>query len=125
MGATHSNNQVLGVAMLENIAGSTAPKGLCSNIRSLEHGQINDLRCEKFLLQLFAGIEPVELRHRNIQNDYIGAQFRCGLDQIAPVGDRSDDIEFGLEKGLARPGDQFVIVCNKPTGASVFHDQRS
>jgi hypothetical protein len=66
------------------------------------------------------------LGHRNIENNHIGAQFGRGLQQSPPIGDDSNNVEFGLKKALAGFGNQLVIVGDNDPGAmAIFHDHFS
>jgi hypothetical protein len=48
-------------------------------------------------LQLLAGIESIEQRHANVNDDDIGRQLSSGFHERASVGHRADDIKFRLQ----------------------------
>ena len=62
------------------------------------------------LLDLPPGVETVQQRHRDIEDDDVRFQpLRFG-DQRPPVGRRPDDLAFGGQQLLERAEKQVVIV---------------
>jgi hypothetical protein len=47
--------------------------------------------------ELLAGVQPVQKRHPDIDDDDVGRQFACGLEQGAAIGHPAHDIEPGVQ----------------------------
>jgi hypothetical protein len=65
------------------------------------------------MLYLITRVEPIQLRHRNIEDDHIRFEFGRHLNQSPSVIRNADNVEFGLEKTFASFGQQGVVIGNQ------------
>jgi hypothetical protein len=56
------------------------------------------------------GVEAVEHRHRNIDQNYLRIQAKCSLDKIFPVSDRAEQFKLVVQQTLQALCEQHVIV---------------
>jgi hypothetical protein len=108
--------------VLEDVTLGAAPEGLGGDIGALNHGEIDKFGGATPLFHLFSGIEAVQLRHGDIEDDNVGPEVGRGLQQGTTVGDHAYNFKFRFEKALARFGYEDMIVGNDNPGAmTIFH----
>jgi hypothetical protein len=71
---------------------------------------------------LLTGIQPIELRHRYVQDNRIGPQIAGGLQQFPPVIDDAYNLKLGFQETFASLGHERMVVSNQQAGSVVlFH----
>jgi two-component system KDP operon response regulator KdpE len=90
-----------------------SPERFCRDARLTVLREVDDLDVRVQRFQLLAGVEAVQERHRNIDDDDFGFQFRGGLEQCTSVADGAHDVEVGLKKIRQRLDHHRVIVGEK------------
>ena len=58
------------------------------------HGQKYNRSRRTRLLDADSGLESVDVRHRDVENEHIGLQARRGTDRFATIVDGGDDGEL-------------------------------
>ena len=74
------------------------------------------------LLDLTAGFEAVQERHRDVEDDDVGLELLCGGNQGAPVGHLTDDVALFGQQLRERPEKERVFVCEQDAGPTHARD---
>ena len=100
---------------LEHIRGGARSKRLRREVGVLVHRQEHQLHVPRPLLDLTSGLEAVQQRHRDVEDDDVGLELLGGGDEGPSVGDLTDDVALGRQQLLERAEQQRVIVGQQHT----------
>ena len=84
--------ELRGGRALEEVPGGTCPKRRRRKIRVLVHRQEDDAGVRKSLLDLARGVDAVQQRHRDVDDDDVRSQAVGSGEQGAAVGHHSHDV---------------------------------
>ena len=65
------------------------------------------------MFDLLGGVQAIQLRHADVENDDVGIQRGCDLHQGPAIGNDSHHLKLGLQQTLAGLCHQLVIVGNQ------------
>src|SRR4051794_25575582 len=77
------------------------------------HAQHNDLRVRATRFDLPDRVDTVQLRHRNISDDYIRSQGVNSVQKSKSIMDNADQVERVLKQGLQALCNDRVVVGEK------------
>ena len=84
------------------------------------HREEDYLRFATELLELARRLDAIEQRHRDIHHHYVGALLLAGLQELAAIFGRPDQVELGLQQAADAFGHDLVIVGQQDSRSPVF-----
>jgi hypothetical protein len=112
-GGADRGNEFGGGGVFEHVAGGAGLERTASVRDFLVHGEEDDFDAGVVLLEWREGVDAVEVRHTNVGDDDVGAEFFRGLDQGAPGFHDADEFKQDAEEALQALGDHAMIVGQK------------
>ena len=106
-------DQFRGGGFLHQVTRCAATNRFRGRIGILVHGQDNDARIRQHCFDPFAGVEAVELRHGNIDQENVRLQSYCLLDQSPSVRNRTHNLVYWLEQLLESIEQDGMIIRQK------------
>jgi hypothetical protein len=102
--------QLVSCGALQYVSRGSQPKRLAGQLWIRIHREINQLHCATLCFQLPSGIKAVQQGHRDVEDDDIRMEPGKLVKERPSIGNRSDDLEVGLEQHLESLEQQQVVV---------------
>jgi signal transduction histidine kinase len=114
-------DDALGRLALEQVAGRAAADRQEEVLLGAGGCQDDDLALRRRLAQAGQGLEPVEARHREVEQHELRLQARCELDRLLAVGRLSHDgeIVLGEQRGERVTRDRVIVDDQDPHGSLI------